>query len=233
MHEGQAYVALEISFTRDSSWLKISDGEPFACLPSKIVLKLKRLMLSACIEVDAVTSTNALRKARLDWKKSGSSTKLKVDLNVYGHSQFAKTTAAILSSARLFLQPPNYEPRCLAYENPQYLRLPDLDEADFTSLDMPGSTKDSNEDTSQGLASEVEIILDHLPQPRFLREIQADERVITKLEKYVYSSLRRCDLICCRYQMEAVDFMTRREICDLPPSLSLWKLHVSKNGLVG
>ncbi|EUC34822.1 hypothetical protein COCCADRAFT_92479 [Bipolaris zeicola 26-R-13] len=142
--------------------MNIRDAIRFGCLNQKISQALKRLTSLSNVEVEGVVSRTSLEKARAEWKKSGRSANLLVDVNVYGPntSGVAKAAGRILSNTRLFLQSPSFVTRLVTYDNPQYLKLPNV----------------SN------------------------------------------------------YQREAVDFMTRRETRDLPPSLSLWKPHSLPGG---
>lgn len=77
-----SHISLQVSFNGDSCWVKCPDGEPFGCLTSKATQKLRKIAESSCIEIDAITSSLALKKARLGWKKSGNSATLQVELNI-------------------------------------------------------------------------------------------------------------------------------------------------------
>ncbi|KAF2848795.1 hypothetical protein T440DRAFT_556368 [Plenodomus tracheiphilus IPT5] len=156
-----------------------------------------------------------LGKAAKLWRQAGKSAMLSIDLNVYGNPRSARKVGEILSAAKLFLQTPALDARGLRYDNPQYLKLPGVphvrmvDESKET-VDEP--TQERQEEVSR---SEIDSILDHLPQPRFLREVSTSDRIRTPLMSY---------------QKEAVDFINRRETSDLPPSLSLWKPHAPPGG---
>jgi hypothetical protein len=92
----------------------------------------KKLTSISGIEIDAVTPFNALQKARSSWKKAGTSATLNVDMNVYGPELRAKAVAEMLNSVKLFLQPPEYELRSLRYANSQYLKLPNVSDAELS-----------------------------------------------------------------------------------------------------
>lgn len=185
MLEVQAYTVFDILLDRQSCWIKTHVGEPFGCLASNSVQKLKKLVPCPCIEIDAFTTSKALSKARIEWKKSGKSTILHLDINIYGHSHYAKKAAQILSAARLFLQPPSYDHRALPYENPQYLKLSGLKELQLAIETETISSKRPNDLIPGPLTFDVEAVLDHLPQPKFLVEIATDSRITTILKKFV------------------------------------------------
>ncbi|KAF2116188.1 SNF2 family N-terminal domain-containing protein [Lophiotrema nucula] len=157
-----------------------------------------------------------MEKARSAWRTSGSTATLRFDMNVYGHGHASQAVARMLSSVRVFLQSPDVDPRSALYENPQYLKLPDLPSTVIkspTEFTGRGALAALSTETTR---SEVEALFDQLQQSSFLRQISADKRVTTPLKEY---------------QKEAVDFMTRRETGDLPPSLSLWQVHTTHGGL--
>jgi SWI/SNF-related matrix-associated actin-dependent regulator of chromatin subfamily A3 len=89
-----------------------------------------------------------------------------------------------LTSGKLFLQPPTIDLRCLVYENPQDLVLEDVISVgnsadDIESIDQRSAYPEEKETTQ----SEIDDILDHIPQPSFLREVSTDHRIITDLAK--------------------------------------------------
>ncbi|EUC42633.1 hypothetical protein COCMIDRAFT_103006 [Bipolaris oryzae ATCC 44560] len=142
--------------------MNLHDANSFGCLNQKVSQALKRLKSLSNVEVEGVVLRASLEKARAEWKKSGRAANLLVDVNIYGPntSGVAKPAGRILSNARLFLQPPSFVTRLVTYDNPQYLKLPNISD----------------------------------------------------------------------YQLEAVDFFTKRENGDLAPSLSLWKPHSLPGG---
>jgi SWI/SNF-related matrix-associated actin-dependent regulator of chromatin subfamily A3 len=148
----------------------------------------KKLTSISGIEIDAVMPISALQKARSSWRKDGTSATLNVDLNIYGPELTAKAVAKMLNSVKLFLQPPEYELRSLRYANPQYLKLPNVSDVDLSHSFNQKVERTPNLFVKEVSFSEVEAILDHLPQPNFLREVFIDGRIITPLQRCVNSS---------------------------------------------
>jgi SWI/SNF-related matrix-associated actin-dependent regulator of chromatin subfamily A3 len=148
----------------------------------------KKLTSISGIEIDVVTPFNALQKARSSWRKFGTSTTLNVDMNVYGPELAAKVVAEVLNSVKLFLQPPEYELRCLRYANPQYLKLPNVSDVEISPFPNQGLERTPDLVVKEVSFTEIEAILDHLPQPNFLRQVFIDGRVTTPLQRCVNSS---------------------------------------------
>ncbi|KAJ6286390.1 SNF2 family N-terminal domain-containing protein [Bipolaris maydis] len=211
------FVELETTFVGGYLWMNIRDAISFGCLNQKISQVLKRLKSLSSVEIEGIVSRTSLEKARAEWKKSGRSANLLVDINVYGPntSGVAKPAGRILSNARLFLQPPSFVTRLVTYDNPQYLKLPNVSELQIMEAPSTNFAAPLSGSAKESTYSELESVLDNIPQSKILREVSTSWRIRTVLKNY---------------QREAVDFMTRRETRDLPPSLSLWKPHSLPGG---
>jgi SWI/SNF-related matrix-associated actin-dependent regulator of chromatin subfamily A3 len=155
-----------------------------------------------------------------------------VDVSVYGPvvAHVAKLAARTLSDAQLFLQIPRFATKDFPYDNPQYLKLPNVSHVqleDTLEISSPAPFQNNDKHVSR---SELDSVLDHIPQPKFLRQASTSVRIRTNLMKYASEQVYTRLLTLKRYQKEAVDFITRREIGDLPPSMTLWKPHSPPGG---
>ncbi|CAI6242193.1 unnamed protein product [Periconia digitata] len=214
-------VILNIIQLKETFWVTIGDGEPFGCFTTKMAEGLSRLrsLTHACsecqgIEYDGVVKFAAITDASESLNRSKFHTNLIVDINLYGHAHSAKAAGDALASSQLFLQFPTSDSRGLVYDNPQHLKLPGLADVHYLRhLDtlMEESIEERVQEASR---TDIEAILDHMPQHGFLRELSADARISTELVKH---------------QKEALDFMTRRELGSLPSSMSFWRSHSSEN----
>jgi SWI/SNF-related matrix-associated actin-dependent regulator of chromatin subfamily A3 len=222
------FIQLEITFVGGYCWMSLRDAVNFGCLNQKISQVLKCLTTLPNVEAEGVVSWASLEKARAEWKKSGRSANLLVDLNIYGPStaKLAKSAGKILGNAKLFLQPPSFITRPVTYDNPQYLKLPNA--LDMQVIDVP-STKFAvplSEIAKEATHVELESVLDSIPQSKFLREASTNWRIRTVLKRCALTiMIEDCLPTLKSYQREAVDFLNRRETGDLPSSLSLWKPH--------
>lgn len=213
--------------------MNIRDAIRFGCLNQKISQALKRLISLSNVEVEGVVSRTSLEKARAEWKKSGRSANLLVDVNVYGPntSGVAKAAGRILSNTRLFLQSPSFVTRLVTYDNPQYLKLPNVSKLQIMEAPSTNFAALLSGNAKESTYSELESVLDNIPQSKVLREVSTSWRIRTVLQKCVLNITKESFSLTLRsYQREAVDFMTRRETRDLPPSLSLWKPHSLPGG---
>ena len=180
--DAKEYLVLEHTFSGEFCWLKLCEGETFGCLSGRTSQSLKRLKIFSDVEMECVVAIPCLEKARTQWKRSGKSARLLVSMNIYGLEHSASAVGDALAAAKLFLQDPIYDTRSATYDNPQYLKLPDvarmtLDSSDASTLQAP--TRDHKEASS----SEIETLLDHIPQSRFLREAFTNDRIRTPLIK--------------------------------------------------
>jgi SWI/SNF-related matrix-associated actin-dependent regulator of chromatin subfamily A3 len=231
--ERDEFIQLKITFSSSYCWMSLRDAAKFGCLNQKISQALKCLTALPNVEAEGVVSQVSLEKARAEWKRSGRSANLLVDMNVYGPvtTKDAKSAGEILSNARLFLQAPAYFTRPVIYDNPQYLKLPDVSYMQIvdkpnTNFSAPllGNMKDIT-------LPELESVLDNIPQSKDLREVSTNWRIRTALKRHVFTMVIEDYLLTLKsYQREAVDFLTRRETGDLYPSLILWKPHVLPGG---
>lgn len=105
-----------------------------------------------------------------------------VNFNVYGHEHAAQKVGDALANARMFLQVPLFDGRNSTYENPQDLKLPDvahIELNDPTTIALQATHQESKEVSR----TEIESLLDHIPQSNLLRGVFTSHRVITPLMK--------------------------------------------------
>lgn len=84
------------------------------------------------------------------------------------------------------MQPPSADLRSLVYDNPQYLKLSGVSDIRIPTLFETDTANDQDNLSAESSVSEVEAILDHLPQLNFLKEVPTDGRVITALAKLAF-----------------------------------------------
>jgi SWI/SNF-related matrix-associated actin-dependent regulator of chromatin subfamily A3 len=205
--------------------MSLSDAKPFGCLNQRTSRALKRLAALPGVNIKGIVTRSVLEKARTQWRQSGKTATMSLDVSVYGPlvGHVAKLAARTLSDAKLFLQFPRFATKDFPYDNPQYLKLPNVSHVqleDTLEINSPAPIQNNDEHVSR---SELDSVLDHIPQPKFLRQASTSVRIRTPLMKYASDQTFIHLLTLRRYQKEAVDFITRRETGDLPPSMSLWK----------
>ncbi|KAI8934777.1 hypothetical protein NX059_008464 [Plenodomus lindquistii] len=205
---------IETAMTGEYVSLRLPKAAVFACLSARESQVLKQLKTLLGVELESVVSKCKLERAVAIWKKTGKSSTLSIDFNINGSPQSSRKVGDILSAAKLFLQTPTLSSHYLSYENPQYLRLPGVSHVRVIEKRREASN-DPVEGNHEVSRAEIDSILDHLPQSKFLRLVSTSNRIRTPLMSY---------------QKEAVDFISRRETGDLPPSLSLWKPWASPDG---
>ncbi|RSL69584.1 hypothetical protein CEP53_002167 [Fusarium sp. AF-6] len=142
-------------------------------------------------------------------------TLLPVEVNLYGARDDAEKVGAILSEMGTFLQFPQYGRENVEYHNPHFFRVEGYSEQVPTETLLP-SRQDQVETSGEGEGEEVQgdasdvvdSILDSLSHHTILRDIPVNDRIGTVL---------------LPHQKEAIDFVSGREIGNVPSELSLWK----------
>lgn len=180
-------IPLRLGANGDTIWISCVEGETFGCLASTVARGLKCLenLGETCVEIEGFITSFALNKASVAWKRAGKSEITTVDFNIYGHRHSGKEVGDALTSMKLFLQEPDTDPRSLTYDNPQYLKLPGVSHVSetthgpFNNVQLVSSSIGASQ-------AEIEAILDHIPQPTFLREVSTDGRIRTPLIRFVY-----------------------------------------------
>jgi len=165
-----------------------SDGEPLGVMSSRLYSQFKLLIASECMLVDPVIPIAAYETASQGWKRIGTSARCTVELNIYSHRHAALATGKFLAEAGLYLQPPGQDFRQLSYHNPQYLDVEDVMDVEDSSLVTISSRPEDNEGEFDSNSGNISSVIDHLPQPKYLRESVVDERIITKLHRQVCTS---------------------------------------------
>ncbi|KAI1387873.1 SNF2 family N-terminal domain-containing protein [Hypoxylon trugodes] len=138
------------------------------------------------------------------------------DFSIFGPRAIAEQLAKELSRYRLFLQHPTPLPDSVPYENPQYLSIAGISFSNGSILPAIKGIDESEEtpDTPSSLEeneqlTDLNYVLDHLPQHNYLTQIKIDQRISTPL---------------LSHQKEGVDFILRRERPATANLRSLWKL---------
>lgn len=175
------FVVAQLTHKGNFCWLVFDVGQPFACFSAATSASLKRLAVNPCVQLDCMIYRSPLDKAVSQWKKSGKGKEFVVDLNVYGHEHSARVVGDMLADARLFLQFPKSDNRGLVYDNPQYLKLPNVASTELFQMNSEIAQKANPEEPKEVSASEIEILLDHIPQPKFLRHDFSHTRILTPL----------------------------------------------------
>jgi hypothetical protein len=139
-------------------------------------------MKSGCVLAELVVNVDSYHDSASKWKRYGTSARCEAELNIYCHRHSSTTVGKTLSIAGLYLQPPRTDPLQFPYENPQNLKLPDFDDImadpqiDVTEPEILHASSHNN------FPGEVDIVLDHLHQPKELREVPIDKRIRTELK---------------------------------------------------
>jgi hypothetical protein len=123
-----------------------------------------------------------LDAARGKWKALGNPTELPVSFNVYGHDHSAQIVGDTLASMRLFLQVSLYDTRSLVYENPQELKLLDVEDLDL-DVPAPVSLEQACGILPEVSRLEIDAFLDHIPQPSIPQDISTNFHTITVLKR--------------------------------------------------
>lgn len=177
------FILLRVLTKGTFCWLAADNGDAFACLSSRTTSILKRLIKNSCVKLKCMVAEDRLSKASHQWKRSGKATEVLVDINIYGHQHIAEEIGNTLADARMFLQPPTYDPETSSHENPQYLQLPDVSSLDLIEQVIEGGRGSETIEPKPASSSEIDIVLDHIPQPKFLSQTFSDHRIQTNLIK--------------------------------------------------
>ncbi|KAF2661288.1 hypothetical protein K491DRAFT_673960 [Lophiostoma macrostomum CBS 122681] len=179
-----SHATLGIVYIEDTCWISLSSCEAFGCLNSKLSRCIRKVLGIHCVEIEAMAPMHAIQSSSSAWKRSGNASTLDVDLNIYGHAHGAKPVSQMLLAAKLFLQPPKADNRCLVYDNPQYLKLPDVAHVAQERSRETSFDQDVNGNPNITSTAEVEALFNDLSPPSFLREASTDSRIRTSLAKF-------------------------------------------------
>ena len=103
----------------------------------------------------------------------------KIDVLIYGPRNLGDMLARHLCRCRLFLQHPHPVPASVTYENPQYLQISGVSFRNDTTL-APILVNPLNNSDDDGDV-DLPAIIDNLPGHEYLREIDIDAGIDTKL----------------------------------------------------
>ncbi|RYP30903.1 hypothetical protein DL767_006035 [Monosporascus sp. MG133] len=200
-------------------------GAVFAVFNRKTCLLINELQAKLTVQLHAYTGLETLKRA-LASHTSKTPAIISVDLNIYGERHDATEAGRILSSHELFLQQPIHKPESATYYCPHFLHVKEvlgqsLTETPWFELCRPQqllSEQQNDPRASEHLVdahADPASIFNSLSQHAHLHKRAADKGIKTTLKDH---------------QMEAIDFMLRRETGALPSDLMLWNEMENENG---
>lgn len=138
-----------------------------------------------CIRFEPCITTKAWKSAMEALSASRKSTIISADVNAYGSSSISADVGTHLSRNGIFLQRPVMQFADLPYENPQYLRLPNVAHVRLVP-EVPGSTlKNTDQDLAvDGHSFDIDVLFEELSCPSFLVQAPTDFRIKTELLRY-------------------------------------------------
>ncbi|RYP68937.1 hypothetical protein DL769_005391 [Monosporascus sp. CRB-8-3] len=177
------------------------------------------------IQLHAYTEPETLKHA-LASHTSKTPAIINADLNIYGERHDATDVGKVLSSHGLFLQQPIRKPEYATYYCPHFLHVQEVLGQSVTEtpwFELCRSQQLLSEQENRPSASEHLVdahaepvsIFNSLSQHAHLHKRAADKGIKTALKDH---------------QMEAIDFMLRRETGALPSDLMLWTEMENENG---
>jgi SNF2 family DNA or RNA helicase len=135
---------------------------------------------------------------------------VRVDINIYGPRSVGKELGQQLSKNKVYLQRPNYRRNNSEYDNPHFLKLPDVQVNDTGSFFVPtvGLEKKADLDKEEEFKRTIGSVYASLTRNRKLHGLEGDDRLKTRL---------------LPHQKEALEFMIQREQGPIPEEYQLWK----------
>ncbi|XXG96437.1 hypothetical protein Hte_002720 [Hypoxylon texense] len=195
-----------------------SSQAPFSVFSKKTCEELRELLSSWTLRLEAYARPQDSGTTKISRNQKVSS--LEVDINVYGTREDAREVGKKLSSFGIALQQPSYGLSGTTYYNPHFFHTNELfgeyvAETPFLHQGAETSTTTSKQDslpevtrTQLDTATEVDTILNSLSHHTVLHKQTKVNGLKTTLKDH---------------QMEAIDFILRRETDSLPPELALWQ----------
>ncbi|KAK7992141.1 P-loop containing nucleoside triphosphate hydrolase, partial [Apiospora saccharicola] len=185
-------------------------GTVFATISKTNCAVIKQLYGYQRIQVRAFVPYNVLINALSSHSEKSPAT-LKLDINIYGARDDAHSVGKTLSSGGLILQQPTHGLERVKYYNPHFLHISSTFEKAHSEEQNRGkSTVDAAERDT-----EITTIFNGLAHTEQLQKRAAGRGVKTILRDH---------------QMEAIDFILRRESMPLAPELNMWDEHETDAG---
>ncbi|WKT53622.1 Helicase superfamily 1/2, ATP-binding domain [Fusarium oxysporum f. sp. vasinfectum] len=208
----QNLLSQSFNVVKEGDYFALWNGvETFARLTKGMSRKLHTLYIGPYVRLRAYFPKDAVDTT--SWLMP---TSLPVEINLYGARDNAEKVGAILSETGTFLQFPKYGRDNIEYYNPHFFRVEGHSEKVPIETFLPSrpdhveiSGQAGAEEVEGGASAVVETILDHSLSHRSIqRGGPVDGRIMTVL---------------LPHQKEAIDFVSGREIGNIPTELSLWR----------
>ncbi|KAG8156420.1 hypothetical protein KVR01_013761 [Diaporthe batatas] len=173
-------------------------------------------------EIEGVHLEGLINHGRFLESRAKGETTVKVGVNVYGNRAGATKAGEVLSSFGVYLQQPTSEMEHVTYYNPHFLHVEGLlglgpvQETPRFEMDTQVNAAD------RGLGSQSPAT----PVPEQGDNATEISNVLSSLSHHAILS-KKAGAMALKsqlkdYQMEALDFISRRESGKLPPELTLW-----------
>ncbi|KAK8053545.1 hypothetical protein PG996_012846 [Apiospora saccharicola] len=200
-------------------------GTVFATISKTNCAVIKQLYGYQRIQVRAFVPYNVLINALSSHSEKSPAT-LKLDINIYGARDDAHSVGKTLSSGGLILQQPTHGLERVKYYNPHFLHIREF-EGEYVEetpqYDLRWTQEAHSEEQNRGKSTvdaaerdtEITTIFNGLAHTEQLQKRAAGRGVKTILRDH---------------QMEAIDFILRRESMPLAPELNMWDEHETDAG---
>ncbi|XDG08564.1 hypothetical protein ABKA04_008179 [Annulohypoxylon sp. FPYF3050] len=206
----QEHHSFDVSKYAEYFMLKFPDSTIFAQVSELVSRGLAELHEYSSIEIRAFAATDRIREV-CSRAKRPSEAILKVEINIYGSVDDAKSVGQKLSSAKIFLQDPDHGMQDIEYRNPHIIQFPGIEEPQARSirdgfLADVSKTKKTVNNLDEDIGHTISTVYHSLTRSRNLERTQGTH-ITTQL---------------LPHQEMALSFMIQREFGPVLPEFSLW-----------
>jgi SWI/SNF-related matrix-associated actin-dependent regulator of chromatin subfamily A3 len=164
----------------DKVTLTFADGTDFGILNEHASSTLRKLLDQSLVDLDCLAPTLALRET-IEKAAKAKDAIVRVDINVYGASSARQEVGCHLSDNKLYLQRPDQLRPGLEYDNPHFLRFPDM-EAETVEPAPESHVNDKPASKStEVFRRTISEVYSSLQRGTRLHCVEGDDRVKTEL----------------------------------------------------
>jgi len=181
----ETYFRVRLCFGEGYCGLQSLNGKDVGTANTKTYRALEPLLRFDCIRFEPCITTKVWKSAMEALSASKRSTIISADVNAYGGSSISADVGTHLSRNGIFLQRPVIQFEDLPYENPQYLRLPNVAHVRLVPEVPESILKNANQNLAvDGHSFDIDVLFEELSRPSFLVQATTDFRIKTELLRY-------------------------------------------------
>jgi SWI/SNF-related matrix-associated actin-dependent regulator of chromatin subfamily A3 len=180
-HSKTGYSFFGLTKSVDELVVSFQDGTTFADVNAHLVTVLGPLVDNQKLQFEAVADIDSLQEL-IDRSVKANDAVGRFNINIYGPESLCQEVGDALSTKRVYLQRPDHQRPGTVYNNPHFLKVPDIQLLPQELIPVQNSArKTTTTDKGDDFRKTIANVYSGLKRGKGLNRVKRDRRIITPL----------------------------------------------------